>query len=494
MSYKIDFEDFKEFWEKQPYLVLDTNVILDLYRASSKTTEDVLKNLYEVIDNIWIPYQVQKEFYENQKDVRDASYKKYTDVSESISNLLKKFNSELSNKFKRYGKFQFPKIHELRKLIEAHTDAIEKEAKEFRNKIKDEIEKNKKLLRNDPIQKFMQDLEKGEHIGEALSGSKLLEIYEEGEKRYAYNLPPGFEDKEKNKKDSSRTKQFGDLVIWKCILEKSKVTKSPLIFVTEDGKPDWWHITENKEIIEPRKELIAEFNEYTDSQNNFLMLPLSEFIRHISVINKLSSLHAEVELNAENIIMDAFNDRDSDVIDTLQFELMQNGQLDSYLSGGTLNDIEINEFISSSLNIDSVDFDEYTASIEGSIEIEVSADLEEAYSKNYAVDRSYQIYLDCDFFVELKLDFENDEYMINDFQVKNPEVIEASETNPIDITDYVDFCDVCNEKEGTYILFNEGMICDNCSSKNGFFICTNCGIVYRTEDYDGDGETCQKCR
>jgi len=489
LSFTIDFEIFKEFWDRKPYVVLDTNVILDLYRTSSYTTEDVLKNLNEVFENIWIPFQVLDEFMENQKEVKQESYNKYHNVSKDISSLIKKFNNELSNKFKRYGKFQFPKIHELRKIIEVHMNAIEKEAKEFRNKIKDEIEKNRRLLREDPIMNFMKKIEEEGHVGEPYSSRKLLKIFQEGERRYFYQLPPGYEDVEKNKSDKTNRKQFGDLIIWKSILEKARDSMTPILFITEDRKGDWWHLDENGEIIEPRKELIAEFDEYVESKGNFMMLPLFEFIKHISVINKLSALHAEIELDAESICMTIFEHHESDIKQNLESRLIHGGQLDGYLTSGSLRDVEILELISKSLDISNVDFDGNAAYIEGDYNIKISAGVEEYFSNESKI---FDIELHGDFYVELGLDFENNNYSVTDFNISNSEVIEATETYS-DFIDMYDLCDVCGRKQGDYELYKYGSICDDCLGRGGFFVCTNCGTVYYHEDYIGDGETCQRC-
>lgn len=493
MGYSIDFEVFKDFWEEDPCVVLDTNVLLDLYRASSQTTEDVLKNLNEIFASVWLPYQVIEEFKENQEEVKTKSYNKYHDVTKDVNSLIKKFDNELSNKFKRYGKFQFPKIHELRKIIETHTKAIEKEAKEFRNKVEDEIKNNKLLLREDPILKFVRKIEQEGNVGDPLSSQKLLEIFEEGERRYAYRLPPGYEDIGKNKSDSSNHKQFGDLIIWKSILEKSKSSDKPIIFITEDVKEDWWHLNENKEIIEPRKELVAEFNEHVGRKGIFVMLPLFEFLRHISVINMLSSLHAEIELNAENICNEIFDDKEPDLLPDLEAELVHDGQLDNYLTSGSLKDLEILEFVSNKLEILNVDFDENIAYIEGNYNVEISADIEEYYSKEYSVFKKFDIQLHGDFYAELELDFENDDYDVSDFTFKSPQVVDAIETHS-EFMDTDDLCGECSRNEGSYNLYNHGKICNDCLGRDSYFVCTNCGTVYRNDDYNGDGETCQECR
>src|ERR1700757_3463653 len=55
---------------------------------------------------------------------------------------------------------------------------------------------------------------------------------------------------------------YGDLIIWKELLNFAKKNKTALIFVTDDRKEDWWTI-ENGKTIRPREELIKEFFDLT---------------------------------------------------------------------------------------------------------------------------------------------------------------------------------------------------------------------------------------
>jgi len=45
----------------------------------------------------------------------------------------------------------------------------------------------------------------------------------------------------------TRGNKFGDLIIWKEMIEKAKAEKRPIIFVTDDGKSDWWHIHSSRQ-------------------------------------------------------------------------------------------------------------------------------------------------------------------------------------------------------------------------------------------------------
>lgn len=71
------FEEFLEIWNEQPIIILDTNVILDLYRFSSNTCEHILDIFQEVQEHLWLPHQVYFEFDKNYRGVKDKALKKY---------------------------------------------------------------------------------------------------------------------------------------------------------------------------------------------------------------------------------------------------------------------------------------------------------------------------------------------------------------------------------------------------------------------------------
>src|SRR6202007_3275520 len=65
-----------------------------------------------------------------------------------------------------------------------------------------------------------------------------------------------------NKQKKGERHVYGDLIIWKELINYSKKEKKPLIFVTDDRKEDWWTIEAGK-TIRPREELIKEFYDLT---------------------------------------------------------------------------------------------------------------------------------------------------------------------------------------------------------------------------------------
>lgn len=58
----ISIEDFKKIRTKRHLIVLDTNILLELYRQPANISLDVIEALKQVIDNLFIPRQVYDEY------------------------------------------------------------------------------------------------------------------------------------------------------------------------------------------------------------------------------------------------------------------------------------------------------------------------------------------------------------------------------------------------------------------------------------------------
>ena len=100
-------------------------------------------------------------------------------------------------------------------------------------------------------------------VGNQPSQEELKIIYNEGERRYKENIPPGFKDNSKPGND-----KFGDLIIWKEIINKAKADSIDVIFISDDRKEDWWLDHQGK-TISPRPELLKEFNIETQKNCHF---------------------------------------------------------------------------------------------------------------------------------------------------------------------------------------------------------------------------------
>ena len=112
----------------------------------------------------------------------------------------------------------------------------------------------------DQIRDELTDLFAGK-TGKPFTKEKLVELFKEAQHRYDNEIPPGFKDKN-SKKDSPKQSLYGDVILWKQIMEKAKVDNKPVILVTDDLKDDWWDKFKG-ETQGPRKELLREFHEET---------------------------------------------------------------------------------------------------------------------------------------------------------------------------------------------------------------------------------------
>lgn len=231
-------------------LVFDTNVLLNLYSYTKSTKEKVLNIMKKYKNRLWMPYQVGWEFFNNREN-------KISNVQGGCDKLLRFINDSkngfdklLNDNYKRHPYIDRKSISEL-----------------FSNQLKtvfDEIEKLKaqdpQYDKNDTILKQLTQLY-NKKVGDDYSIEEYKIIFNDGEKRYEQKTPPGFADL-KEKKDQGPRHLYGDLIIWKQIIDKSKATNKDIVFISEDQKEDWYEKDSNK----PRRDLIKEFGTLTEGK------------------------------------------------------------------------------------------------------------------------------------------------------------------------------------------------------------------------------------
>lgn len=252
--YNYTEEEFRQLWEKG-LIVFDTNVLLDLYRLPPDTVEYLFKIMEKIKNQLWLPYHVAFEFHNNFYNIIAKQAFEYKEAIVDIDNLKKKFDSQ-NHPF-------------LPKTLNKKADDLFKQLKSALRKKEKGINE---LLRNneykDRIAAFFQD-----KIGECFSQEMLKNIYSEGSERYNKRIPPGYKDKPEKKGNDV----YGDLVIWKELLNKAKQSDKDIIFITRDSKEDWFLVI-NGATLGPRPELITEFKK--ESGKNFYIYNTIRFIEY----------------------------------------------------------------------------------------------------------------------------------------------------------------------------------------------------------------------
>lgn len=263
--YKLSEKELELLW-KNCLFVFDTSVLINLYEFSPKVRDEFLEVLKKNTDRIWVPHQVAQEFQWRRPSVIREQRK--------IHQLLKE----------NFHTYQEKIIVDIEKSIEYHP-FIDKNllATEVKSKFSELIAYLKKcesdypdLIKKDIVGEKIEALFENK-VGGEFSDDERDKTYNDGFKRYAQKIPPGFADKD----SKDNLKQYGDLLIWYQIINESKASNKPVIFVTNDQKSDWWfvYIQEKpfeKEILGPRPELIKEF--YTKTKNQFYMYTPSNFL------------------------------------------------------------------------------------------------------------------------------------------------------------------------------------------------------------------------
>lgn len=263
--YELPETRIKEIWEDS-LIVFDTSVLIDLYRDKENVRNEFIKILEFYKNRLWIPYQVGFEFYNNRENVIHNIFSTYKSLSEDLSEQIQKIIEKL-NRNRDYFRHPYIDIKDveakLNKCVTAIVESLDKQS----NSHPDSSQKDIIL---DAISEIFQG-----RVGDDFSDKELDALYKEGEKRYAIQKPPGYCD-EKNKKDKSKRNLYGDLIVWKQLINHSSKVKKDIILITNDHKKDWWDKVDGKH--SPRKELIKEFT--TETKQNIIIYDRTRFLMY----------------------------------------------------------------------------------------------------------------------------------------------------------------------------------------------------------------------
>lgn len=249
-------EEVKAVWDGNPLLVLDTNILLNPYRYSKDTTE----NLFEILESdalknkLWIPYQVAWEYQNNRLGVYYENWNAVELLSAAWNKKMDDFKKDTQKYWNRNPFFT-------KEAFEAAVTSATEKIQEEMNKWKQNVED---YLNKDSIRDRITTLYEGK-VGDDSTMEELQGIYKEGEKRFKDKIPPGFEDDTKEKRAKGLRHVFGDLIVWKQLIKKAKEKNKDIIFVSGDQKIDWWEEWHGKK-LRPRVELIKEFRDETKQE------------------------------------------------------------------------------------------------------------------------------------------------------------------------------------------------------------------------------------
>ena len=287
----INIEKFQEIRSSEHIIVLDTTVLLELYRQPANISLDVISALKKIQNNIYVPRQVYDEYLKNYHKTCGDEKKKYKKVTKELSDSLKKLQNDIAKKVGEYRKHNYTDISKLQNNLNEKIKDTQNIITEFEKSHHAEIQLNINFLQNDKVKEFVDLLLNQGSIGQKIPFSKKILLLQEGQVRYDNLIPPGFHDSAKNGEA-----KYGDLFVWKDIITIAKEKNTNIIFVCNDTKEDWWE--KNKDTpIDLRQELNEEFKE-TNPSLSIHFLTLDKFFSYLAEELKLGKSKSALQLSA----------------------------------------------------------------------------------------------------------------------------------------------------------------------------------------------------
>lgn len=272
-------KEYKDIWANAT-IVIDTNILLNLYRYSKESRKAIIDLLKTLKTRLWIPYQVAKEYFSNRDKVIKDSVKEL----ESLRNQMTKSFGEIDRALKSKEK-NYVEIANLEYMFS-----------EFKEKIEKEFEKiNASAIENDSTKEALKI--EGEilslidnHIGKELPKKEYEKYIDEGLRRIKEQLPPGYKDSDKEERYNGKTIN-GDYIVFRSFMNYAKENNKNIIFITADTKDDWFKEIDGEK-IGGRQELLHEF--YQETKKMLLIYSFEGFANKYNEMNPTTKISDNV--------------------------------------------------------------------------------------------------------------------------------------------------------------------------------------------------------
>ncbi|MEU8275029.1 PIN-like domain-containing protein [Microbispora bryophytorum] len=230
---------------------LDTNVLLDAYRFNPRVRDELLVVLEKLSNRLWVPHQVAFEFHKNRINVISDQAKSYTDALKSLEEFRGHFAENIISKIGHLGRTVALTKAEGEDIVRPILAGINSTIQEI-GALQQRHGVHLDMITNDNVLARLESLLKGK-VGDPYTAEDEEKERQEAQRRIDNKLPPGYAD-------ASKSDPHGDYLLWSQILREAKIRNAPILFVTRDGKSDWFR-REKGQTISARVELIREARE-----------------------------------------------------------------------------------------------------------------------------------------------------------------------------------------------------------------------------------------
>jgi hypothetical protein len=297
---------------------------LNVYRYPAQARSDLLRVFEALKERLWIPFQVAAEFQRNRVTVIQEQRRSLEALKRTLGDAQARIDAELIKM-------------ELERRAGVDIREYSESARELDRKVEEAVDRalqdHPSASLDDPIRQTLDELF-ADRVGEPPGDQGYLDtLCKEGQQRYELLRPPGYKDAPK-KKDIryvldglTYEGQFGDLLLWKQLIAHCKNRNvKHVIFVTSDGKDDWWQVVEGAK-VGPQPELISEIRRDGDVEL-FWMYDVSQFLTYAQTTLRLDVQEKsirdvqDVELQAQSA-SDQGDSEDRDLVEEEASQLLE---------------------------------------------------------------------------------------------------------------------------------------------------------------------------
>jgi PIN like domain len=231
-------------------VVIDANVLLNLYRYAESTRADLLAVLGRLGDRLWVPHQAIKEFWRHRLGVLTTPNSGAATALAALGKPQKSVEDALTQWAKMTGvpnSVRDGLLTKVRVLHEDVQDAIAATAPE--------VPRTAEEIRSEPVLRELEPLLSG-RVGSRPEAAEEKAWVEEGNRRVDAKEPPGYCDAEKIESELPE-RAAGDYLVWRSAITEAARRDLDLVLVTADEKEDWW-LRHRDQFLGPRTELVEE--------------------------------------------------------------------------------------------------------------------------------------------------------------------------------------------------------------------------------------------
>lgn len=263
-------------------VVLDTNVLLDLYRYTGSAREELLGALRLLKARLFVPHRVAAEYHAGRVG---AVVDHLREQADTASRLLSAQNDAVSAlSFLRNRRSLSADV--LRDVQDGLTASFTAAVARVQELAQDYDLDPDLLAHHDPIRDSLEDLLRGS-VGRPLHPDTETASLAEFARADRQTTVPG--DADKTRKPMSLA--VGDYLLWTQIKDEAKARGLPVLLVSNDDKKDWVR-KERGQTERPRRELVEEMLAHADV--TLQMLPTSRFLA-------LAREHLHAPVSAETL-------------------------------------------------------------------------------------------------------------------------------------------------------------------------------------------------